>query len=89
VTDRAIHFVGFRGDEYARAIRVFGTPDFVHPGWDLRAAREIADGDLVLFATGSHDQPPSKRSFDDLPGSLENRERRGLLKQSDYPVDFV
>jgi len=27
---RAIHFVGFRGDEYSSAIRIWGVPDFFH-----------------------------------------------------------
>ena len=62
----AVHFVGFRGDEFARARRVFGPPDFIHRGWDRRARREIADGDTVLFARGEHDQAPADRSFDDI-----------------------
>jgi hypothetical protein len=66
----ATHFVGFRGDEYARACRVFGRPDFVHPGWDLRARREIEPGDRVIFARGNHDQHPRDRSFNDLPGQI-------------------
>jgi len=62
----ALHFVGFKGDEYVRAIRVFGQPDFIHPGYDLRALREICPGDKVVFATGSHDQAPRCKSFSDL-----------------------
>lgn len=61
-----LHFVGFRGDEYVRACRVFGTPDFIHRGWDLRAKREIAPDDTVIFATGSFDQEPRVRSYNDL-----------------------
>lgn len=61
-----LHFVGFRGDEYHRARRVFGRPDFIHMGWDLRAQREIAPGDVVLFARGPSDQAPSVRSFPDI-----------------------
>lgn len=45
----AIHFVGFRGDEYLSAIRVWGQPDFIHQWWDRRAAREIAVEDTVIF----------------------------------------
>jgi hypothetical protein len=62
----AVHFVGFRGDEYSRALRVFGPPDFIHRGWDLRAQREIAPDDVVVFATGSFDQVPRRQSFNDL-----------------------
>lgn len=49
----AVHFVGFRGDEYLSALRVFGPPDFVHPGWDLRALRDVDEGDVVVIAAGS------------------------------------
>lgn len=40
----AVHFVGFRGDEYRSAVKVWGEPDFIHLGWDRRARREIVDG---------------------------------------------
>lgn len=74
----ATHFVGFRGDEYGRACRVFGRPDFVHIGWDKRARREIDfERDTIVFATGEHDQPFSARNFDDIrepfPTSLNGR----------------
>lgn len=62
----ALHFVGFRGDEYVRAQRVFGRPDFIHIGWDLRAQREIAPGDVVVFARRPADQVPQARSFPDI-----------------------
>jgi hypothetical protein len=62
----AVHFVGFKGDEFLRAARVFGQPDFIHPGFDLRALREFAPDDVVVFATGSHDQAPRRKSFSDL-----------------------
>jgi hypothetical protein len=63
---RCVHFVGFRGDEYLSALRAFGPPHFIHRGWDLRALREIADGDLIVFATGPADEKPSLKSFDDI-----------------------
>ena len=62
----ALHFVGFRGDEYTRACRIFGRPDFIHIGWDLRAQREIAPGDVVVFAKGSEDQIPRAQSYPDI-----------------------
>lgn len=62
----AVHFVWFRGDEFHRAMRIWGRPDFIHIGWDRRAAREIADGDTVVFARGEHDQLPAARNFSDL-----------------------
>lgn len=67
----ALHFVGFRDPRYAkderywRAVKVWGEPDFLHRGWDMRARREIADGDTIIFAKGSADQPPRLMSFDD------------------------
>jgi hypothetical protein len=63
---RCSHFVGFRGDEYASAVRAFGLPDFIHVVWDARAQREIADGDLVVFARGDHDQPLAARNGNDI-----------------------
>jgi hypothetical protein len=38
----AVHFVGFRGEEFNSAVRVFGQPDFVHRHWDVRAQQEVA-----------------------------------------------
>lgn len=66
------HFIGFRGDEYTRAVRVFGKPDFVHRLWDARARQEIQPGDRAVFAKGSPDDAPTPFSFNDshvgLPG---------------------
>lgn len=61
----AIHFVGFRDDSYNSARRIW-RPDFIHPAWDLRARREIADGDLVLFAHGDGTQPPARHNASDF-----------------------
>lgn len=61
-----IHFVGFRGEEYWSAVKVFGFPDYYHIGWDLRARREIDERDIIVFAQGEHDQKPRVKSFDDI-----------------------
>lgn len=61
----ALHFVGFRGEEYHNAIKVFGLPDFYHRGWDRRAQREIAEGDTVVFANFHGLGAPSPYSYDD------------------------
>ena len=37
----AVHFVGFRGQEYHSAVRVWGKPDFIHPVWDRWAQQDI------------------------------------------------
>lgn len=60
------HFVGFKDDRYWAARKVFGNPEYIHRGWDLRAQREIAEGDVVVFADGPHDQEPRRQSFSDL-----------------------
>lgn len=62
----ALHFVGFRDDRYLTAVRAFGLPDFIHRGWDRRAQREIAPGDVIVFANGSADQVPRSMSYNDL-----------------------
>lgn len=61
-----LHFVGFRGDEYNRAIRVFGKPDFIHMAWDRRAQREIAEGDTVIFANKARPGQIVKYNTSDL-----------------------
>lgn len=61
----AVHFVGFRGDEYLSAVRVWGRPGFIHMGNDTRMRREMACEDTVVFANGCEDRP-SDRNFSDL-----------------------
>ena len=66
----ALHFVGFRGDSYTNAVKVFGRPDFVHRLWDVRAIGDIAPGDTVVFGRDKdwqrflHNQP-SEFAFND------------------------
>lgn len=60
-----VHFVAFRGEEWWSAVKVWGMPDFVHPGWDRRAAREIADGDTIVFAAGDEADEPRPRNWSD------------------------
>jgi hypothetical protein len=64
--DGVIHFTGFKDDRYLSAVRVFGLPDFIHCGWDLRARREIASSDATVFAEGSEDQEPRRKSYTDI-----------------------
>lgn len=73
----AVHFVGFRADEYWSAVRVFGRPDIIHRHWDERARSEIAPLDTVVFARGGPDDPPSRHSYDDSsqPGDPAAAER--------------
>ncbi|MDQ1155678.1 hypothetical protein QE385_000005 [Sphingomonas sp. SORGH_AS 950] len=62
----ALHFVGFRGEEYVRAVRVFGPPDFIHIGWDRWARLEVVQDDVAVFATGTAEDEPSAYSFPDI-----------------------
>ncbi|MFG1429355.1 hypothetical protein [Roseixanthobacter glucoisosaccharinicivorans] len=62
----AVHFVGFRGEEYWSAVKVFGRPGFIHRAWDRRARREIADEDTIVFATGDQHQPFAERNAPDI-----------------------
>ncbi len=67
---RCIHYVGFRDDRFLNAWRVFGGPAFIHRVWDRRAQREIADDDVVVFATGPYHQIPRERNGDDLTEAM-------------------
>ena len=63
-----VHFVGFKGDEYNRAVKVWGKPTFIHRYWDVRAAQESQPDDTVVFARAKdweNFDTPSKFSFDD------------------------
>ena len=85
----AVHFIGFRGEEYWSAVRVWGLPDFYHRVWDMRAQREIAAEDTCVFAKYDPAQP-SPYNFDDsnfdddpaakerltMPGSFSGRTAR-------------
>jgi len=62
-----VHYVGFRGDEYVRAKKIFGGPVVIHRWWDRRAQREINWGiDTVIFATGDDTKPVSKYNAPDI-----------------------
>lgn len=60
-----VHFVGFRGEEYWSAVRVWGLPDFYHRGWDNRARREIAEGDVIVFGPKADPDHVSPYTYDD------------------------
>ncbi len=62
-----VHFVGFKGDEYLRAVAVFGEPDFIHRFNDKRCVSMIVkeEGDIAIFANGSETNFHSVYSFDD------------------------
>lgn len=62
----ATHFVGFRGEEYWSAVRVWGLPDFYHRGYDLRMRRDVAINDTVVFANGCEERGSQWHSYPDI-----------------------
>lgn len=63
---RSVHYVGFRDDRFLNAYRVFGGPRIIHRIWDQRAAREISEDDIVVFANGDEHQPIAKFNGNDI-----------------------
>lgn len=59
------HFIGFRGDEYSRAARVFGQPDFIHKDHDLRMYGDIGPEDTLVFGPKASPDYISKYSWQD------------------------
>ena len=62
---KTVHYVGFTGDEYLRAKRIFGGPVMIHRRWDRRAQRDIGPDDVVIFARGDETQPLASHNSDD------------------------
>lgn len=52
-----VRFVSLSDQRFQNAVLAFGPPDFLHRHWDKRAQREIAFGDVIVFARGDADQP--------------------------------
>ena len=59
----ALHFVGFRGDEYHSAARIWGKPDFIHPAWDRWAQQDMHPLDTLLFARGTETAPVAQSNY--------------------------
>jgi hypothetical protein len=60
-----IHFVGFRGEEYWAAVKVFGKPDFIHRWHDARMYGDIGDHDILVFGPGADPARINKYSWQD------------------------
>jgi hypothetical protein len=72
------HFVGFRGEEFWSAVRVWGRPDFTHRHWDRRVPGDVAPGDTVVFARGTDQDPFVPFVFNDSDvdvQAFENKSR--------------
>ncbi len=66
---RAVHFVGFRGEEYISAIKVWGRPDFIHLDHDRRMQRCCDDGDVIVFGPKAREDVVSKYNGNDIDES--------------------
>lgn len=65
MTAAHVHFVGFRGDEYIRAIRVFGPPDFIHLIHDHRMYGDVGEDDIIVFGPKADPNVISQYSWQD------------------------
>ena len=77
----SIHFFGFRGDEYNRAKKIWGEPDFIHPVHDRRAYIEIdTDIDILIFANKERPEKIRKyrREYTDMKKVVD------LINKRDY-----
>ena len=64
----AVHFIGFRGDEYLSTVRIFGQPDFVHRNWDVRVkfgGEYDPASDVLVFAKGDENSRINPYPFND------------------------
>lgn len=63
----ALHFIGFKGNEFNSAVKIWGRPDFIHRNWDVRAkfGGEIHPNDILVFAKGTEYDEPNPYSYDD------------------------
>jgi hypothetical protein len=68
---RAVHYVGFKDDRYWNAFRIWGGPVVIHRWWDRRAAREIAEDEVVIFAEGDWQQKPRRFNAPDIDEGAE------------------
>ncbi len=60
----AVHFVGFRGEEYRSAVRIWGRPSFIHRRNDPRMRREVHPSDTIVFANGAEARPTDRNTND-------------------------
>ena len=59
---KTVQFIGFRGDEYYSAVKIWGEPDFIHPVNDYRANVDIDwENDIIIFA--GKERPGVKRFY--------------------------
>lgn len=52
-----LHFVGFRGEEYWSAVRIWGKPHYTHPQADFRMIGDMGPQDVVIFGPKAFNVP--------------------------------
>jgi hypothetical protein len=67
--NQTLHLIGFRGEEYWSAIKVWGhLPVMIHRVHDIRAYRDIGEEDVVLFANKETEEMIRDRNGSDVVG---------------------
>lgn len=62
-TKVCVHFIGLSKNEYWSAMRVWGTPDFVHPRATWSCLGEIDRIDTVILGRGAFNAPKKFRNM--------------------------
>lgn len=66
---KTVHYIGFRGDEFVRAYKIFGGPVMIHRTHDPRSQRDIdPEKDVVIFANGESEDYVHSRNSPDVVG---------------------
>lgn len=66
---RTVHYIGFRGDEYVRAYRLFGGPAMIHRVNDARTQSEIdPERDLAIYSGKEREDRPRDFIASDVTG---------------------
>lgn len=66
---KCLHLVGFRGDEYWSARRLYpDLPVFIHRVHDERAHRDFGEHDVIIFANDEREDVIRPRNAPDVVG---------------------
>lgn len=60
-----VHFIGFRGEEYWSAVKIFGAPDFIHLIHDNRLYGDVGENDILVFGPKADPDRISQFSWQD------------------------
>jgi hypothetical protein len=70
-----LHFIGFRGEEYWSAVRVWGRPDFIHEYATWSVLGDCAPDDTVIYGPHAWRVPKKWRHTRLLPHDLTSTTR--------------